>query len=296
MKRLGVLIGLAFLVLLQGCDFFEKKSKEVVVAECYGKYLYESDLQGVVPKNTSIMDSVHRVNAFIDSWIQRQVLLHQAENNLSKEDLDLKKQVEEYRNSLVIYTYETKLIDQRLDTIVSEEEIEAYYEENKDNFQLHTTMVKVAYVILDENCKQKDLFNKLMSDRDTLMLQNLDVLSTYYAVNSYLDIDNWIRLDELTSIVPIEIFNVESFLKKNKFVCFDWNEYTCMVRFEDYLLEESVTPLEMERDNIRSIILTRRKKELLDRMKVSLYEKAKKSQAFEVYVGMPAFNNPNDND
>jgi hypothetical protein len=296
MKRLGVLIGLAFLVLLQDCDFFEKKSKEVVVAECYGKYLYESDLQGVVPKNTSIMDSVHRVNAFIDSWIQRQVLLHQAENNLSKEDLDLKKQVEEYRNSLVIYTYETKLIDQRLDTIVSEEEIEAYYEENKDSFQLHTTMVKVAYIILDENCKQKDLFNKLMSDRDTLMLQNLDVLSTYYAVKSYLDVDNWIRLDELTSIVPIEIFNVESFLKKNKFVCFDWNEYTCMVRFEDYLLEESVTPLEMERDNIRSIILTRRKKELLDRMKASLYEKAKKNQAFEVYVGMPAFNNQNDNE
>jgi hypothetical protein len=295
MSRFGVLIGVFSLLLLQGCDFFEKKSKEVVVAECYGKYLYESDLQGLVPENTSVMDSLHRVNAFIDSWIQRQVLLHQAETNLSKEELDLKKQVEEYRNSLVIYAYETKLIDQRLDTVVSEEEIEAYYEENKDNFQLHTNMVKVAYVILDEDCKQKDIFQKLLSDRDTLMLQNLDVMSTYYAVNSYLDIDNWIRLDELINVVPIEILNVENFLKKNQFVRFDWNEYTCMVRFVDYLLEESVSPMDLEHDNIKSIILARRKKELLDKMKTALYENAKKNHAFEVYVGMPVIDNENDN-
>ena len=296
MKKLAVLIGMVTVLLLQGCDFFEKHPKETVVAECYGKYLYESDLQNIVPENTSILDSVHRVNAFIDSWIRRQVLLHQAESNLSKEELDLRKQLEEYRNSLVIYTYETQLIDQKLDTVVSEEEIEAYYEENKDNFQLHTTMVKAAYVILDDDCKQKDLFKKLMSDKDTLMLQNLDVLSNYYAVKGYLDVDNWIRLDELINIVPIEIYNVESFLKKNKFVCFDWNDYTCMVRFEDYLLEESVSPLELEHDDIKSVILTRRKKELLDRMRTAVYEDAKRNRAFEVYAGMSSLDNVNNNE
>ena len=294
MNRLAVFFGLTLLLLLQGCDFFAKNAKEVVLAECYGKYLYESDLEGVVPENTNPLDSIHRVNAFIDSWIQRQVLLHQAETNLSKEELDLKKQVEEYRNSLVIYAYETKLIDQRLDTLVSESEIESYYEENKDNFQLHTTMVKAVYVILDEDCKQKDLFQKLLSDRDTLLLRNLDVMANYYAVNSYLDVDNWIRLDELTTVVPIEILNAESFLRKNKFVRFDWNAYTFMVRFEDYLLEESITPLEMERDNIKRMILARRKKVLLDKMKASLYEEAKKNKAFEVYVGMPAIDNQNE--
>lgn len=291
MKKLAVFIGIISVLLIQGCDFFRKHPKEAVVAECYGKYLYESDLKHIVPENTNILDSVHRVNAFIDSWIRRQVLLHQAESNLSKEELDLSKELEEYRNSLIIYTYETQLINQKLDTVVSEEEIEAYYEENKDNFQLHTTMVKAAYVILDDDCKQKDLFKKLMSDRDTLMLQNLDVLANYYAVKSYLDVDNWIRLDELTNIVPIEIYNVESFLKKNKFVCFDWNDYTCMVRFEDYLLEESLSPLELEHDDIKSVILARRKKELLDIMQTALYEVAKKSKAFEVYAGMPSFDN-----
>lgn len=295
MKKVGVLIGIAFLILLAGCDYFQKSSKEVVVAECYGKYLYESDLQGIVPEGASIMDSIQRVSTFIDSWIKRQVLIHQAENNLDKAKLDLKKQMEEYRNSLIIYEYESQLINQKLDTVVSEDEIAEYYEQNKEDFQLRNTMVRVAYVILnedeDKDNKQKATFQKLLSDPDTLLLQNIDILANYYAVKSYVDVDQWMRLDDLTNIIPIEIFNAESFLRKNKFVCFDMNEYTYMVRFVDYLLEESTSPLEMVSDNIKSVILARRKQEMLEKMKTSLYEKAKRDRAFEVYVGSPTLYN-----
>jgi hypothetical protein len=291
MKKIGALIGIAFLLLMAGCDYFQKSSKEVVVAECYGKYLYESDLVGIVPEGSTIMDSIQRVSTFIDSWVRRQVLIHQAENNLNKEELDLKKQMDEYRNSLVIYAYESQLIDQKLDTIVSEDEIAEYYEHNKEDFQLRNTMVRVAYVILDEGSKQKEMFRKLLSDPDTLLLQNIDIQATYYAVKSHVDVDQWMRLDELTSIVPIEIFNAESFLKKNKFVCFDMNEYTYMVRFVEYLLEESTSPLELVSDNIKSVILAQRKQALLDKMHTSLYDKAKRDRAFEVYVGSPTLYN-----
>lgn len=293
MNRLAVLIGISFLLLLQGCDFFEKKSKEVVVAECYGKYLYASDLQGIVPEGTATLDSIQRINSFIDSWIQRQVLLHQAETNLSKEKLNLEKQLEEYRNSLVVYAYESQLIEQKLDTVVSEDEITEFYEQNKEDFQLRTTMVRAAYVIVKEDSKQIAAFEKLMNDKDTLMLQNLDVLATYYAEKSYLDVDHWIRLDELTNIVPIEILNVESFLKKNKFVRLDSDDYVYMVRFEEYLLEESISPLEMQYNNIKNVILTHRKKALLDRMRTAVYEKAKKERAFEKYVGTPVIDSKN---
>ena len=287
MKKIGVLIGIAFLTLLAGCDYFQKSSKEVVVAECYGKYLYESDLIGLVPEGTPTMDSIQRVSTFIDSWVRRQVLIHQAESNLNKEMLDLDKQMEEYRNSLIIYTYESQLIDQKLDTVVSDDEIAEYYEQNKEDFQLRNTMVRVAYVILEEDSKQKPDFKKLLSDPDTLMLQNIDIQATYYAVKSFVDVDQWMRLDELTNIIPIEIFNAESFLKKNKFVCFDMNEYTYMVRFVDYLLEESTSPMEMVRDNIKSVILAQRRQTLIDKMQTALYEKAKREMAFEVYVGSP---------
>ena len=291
MKKIGARIGITFLLLMAGCDYYQKNSKEVVVAECYGKYLYESDLVGIVPEGTTIMDSIQRVSTFIDSWVRRQVLIHQAENNLNVEELDLKKQMDEYRNSLVIYAYESLLINQKLDTVVSEDEIAEYYEQNKEDFQLRNTMVRVAYVILEEDNKQEEAFRKLMSDPDTLLLQNIDVLAMYYAAKSYLDVDQWMRLDELTNIIPIEILNAESFLKKNKFVCFDMNEHIYMVRFVEYLLEESTSPLEMVRDNIKSVILAQRKQALIEKMHTSLYEKAKRDRAFEVYVGSPTLYN-----
>lgn len=287
MRNLGFGIGLICLLLLQGCDLFSKKSKEIIVAECYGKYLYESDLNSVA-QGVDATDSIARVNAYIDSWVRQQLLLHQAEANLSPEELDFTKQIEEYRNSLVVYAYETQLISQKLDTVISEVEIETYYEQNKESFVVRNTLVRVAYVVLDEKCKQKNDFRMLMSDHDTLMLQKLDALATDYALTSYLDVDQWMRLDRLTEIIPLEIYNVESFLKKSKFVSFDKDGMLYLARIEDYLLEESISPIEMERDNIKALILMRRKKDLIDRMQTSLYEDAQREHAIEVYVGVPA--------
>lgn len=283
MRKTLCLLTVLVLLSLTGCNGYLSQSDRVVVAECYGVRLYADELQGMFPSDIGKMDSLAQVNAYVNSWIHRQILVHQAEINLPAEQLDFSKQLEDYRNSLVIYAYETQMIEQYLDTVVGDEEIAAYYEENKENFQLRSTMVKVAYVILDEECSQMKEFKKLMSDRDTLDLAQLDVLVESDAVSGFLDVDSWVRLDDLLEQVPIEIYNFESFLKKNKFVSFEKDNLTYMVRFEDYLLEKSVSPLEIERENIKDVLLLKRKKELLSRLNVELYEKAQKEKVFEIY-------------
>ena len=283
MRISGFLLSVILLLSAAGCRDYLMKSDRIVVAECYGHKLYAEDLEGVVPADVGRMDSLSRVNAFIDSWIRTQLLIHQAEINLPPEQLDFSKQLQDYRNSLTIYAYESQLIEQYMDTIVNEQEIETYYEEHKENFQLRSTMVKVAYVILDENCKFMKDFKQLMSRRDTLMMNQLDELVEQYAVSSFLDVDEWVRLDDLLSKVPLEIFNAESFLKRNRFVSFEKDNFVYLVRFEDYLMEKSVSPLEMESDNIKSIILLKRKKELLQQMNADLYERAKNEKVFEIY-------------
>ena len=281
--RKPVLLLLVLLATVVGCRDYLVKSDRVLVAECYGNKLYVEDLAGVVPAESTRLDSLSRVNAFIDSWIRRQLLIHQAEKNLSPEQLDFSKQLQDYRNSLIIYAYETQMIEQYLDTVVSEEELVQYYEENKQNFQLRSTMVKTAYVVLDSESKHKKEFQQLMSNRDTLMLPKLDALASHYAVSSFLDVDTWVLFDDLLNQVPIEVYNTESFLKKNKFVSFEKENLVYMIRFEDYLLEESVSPIEIERENIRNIILLIRQKNLLSQMNSGLYEKAQKEHVFEIY-------------
>lgn len=283
MRATGILLSVIVLLSAASCRDYLMKSDRIVVAECYGHRLYAEDLEGVVPQDASRMDSLSRVNAFIDAWIRTQLLIHQAEINLPPEELDFSRQLQDYRNSLTIYAYESQIVEQYLDTLVSEKEIADYYEEHKENFQLRSTMVKVAYVVLDVDCKHLKDFQQVLSRRDTLMMSELDELVDKYAISSFLDVDEWVRLDDLLSKVPLEIFNAESFLRKNRFISFEKDNLVYLVRFEDYLMEKSVSPLEIEGDNIKSVILLKRKKELLQQMNADLYERAKKEKVFEIY-------------
>lgn len=283
MRKLSLAVLLATMFIVFGCRDYYMKTERITIAECYGKKLYAEDLEGVVPAGMSKIDSLDRVNAFVDSWIRRQLLIHQAENNLPANEQNFTKQLEDYRNSLIIYAYESQLIGKYLDTIVSDEEIAAYYENHKQNFQLRYTMVKVAYVAVDSDNKHLKDFKKLMSNRDTLMLPQLNALAEHTAATSYFDVDTWVRLDELLERVPLEIYNTESFLKKNRFVSFEKDNLTYMIRFEDYLMEESVSPLEIEQANIKNILLLKRQKELLSKMNEDLYKKAEEENVFEIY-------------
>lgn len=283
MRKLAFALGVLVTLVATGCRDHFMQSDRIVVAECYGNKLYPEDLEGVVPADASKIDSLSRVNDFIDSWIRRQLLIHQAEINLTAEQRDFSKQLQDYNNSLLIYAYETQMIDQYLDTVVSDAEIADYYEEHKENFQLRSNMVKVAYVILKNDCKQKKEFQQVMSNRDTLVLPQLNALASQYAVSSFLDVDSWIRLDDLLMTVPMEIYNTESFLRKNHFVSFEKDDLIYMIRFEDHLMAESVSPIEIESDNIKNIILLKRKKDLLSQMNADLYEKAVKEKVFEIY-------------
>lgn len=284
MRKISFIVVLSCFFMMFGCDVtLPNQEKGNAIARVYDKYLYESDLSAVVYPGITKLDSIARVTAYVDSWVRREILLYQAEKNLSEQDLDFTKRLEEYRNSLVLYTFETQLVEQKLDTIISDEEIEMYYEENKDNFQLRYTLVKVAYVVVDEHAKEKKVFRDLLKNQDTLLINDFDNLAQEYALSYFSDVDQWMRLDDLLEVIPLEIFNTESFLKRNKFVSFDKDNFTYMVRFDDYLLEESVSPLDIERGKIRNIILMKRKKMLLNQMNIDLYEKAIREGAFDIY-------------
>lgn len=154
MKRFA--IGLILVLALFSCQNSKNGSGDKAIATIYDKVLYQSDLQSVLYEGISVNDSLVRTKAFIDSWIRRQLLIHQAENNIDKSELDFSRQIEDYRNSLIIYKYESMLIEQNLDTVVSENEIVKYIE---DNSALELDSLVVKDIIL--NMRKKELIEKM---------------------------------------------------------------------------------------------------------------------------------------
>lgn len=166
MRKLG--LWLLFCMVLASCQNLYNKANNDIVATAYGKNLYKSDLQGVVYSGMSRNDSIAQARSYIDTWVRRQIVIHHAEANLSKEQLDFSQQLEDFRNSLIIFKYESELVEQNLDTAVSQEEIIAYCQ--NDTLSVDTNAIR--YIILNNRKKEllqkmsDGLYNKALKDRD----------------------------------------------------------------------------------------------------------------------------------
>lgn len=167
--KISIATGLMLVLALFSCQNSKNGKDDKPVAAIYDKVLYQSDLQGIMYDGISTNDSLVRTKVFIDNWIRRQLLIHQAENNLDKSELDCVKEMEDYRNSLIIFKYESEMIEKNLDTVVSDEEIAKYVADGSIPEGMETEAIRS--IILNMRKKEliekmnKSLYNKAVKER-----------------------------------------------------------------------------------------------------------------------------------
>lgn len=276
-------ISLIFLSFFSTCQKEKVEDKGEVIVSVYGKKLYKTDLENIVYDGISYNDSVLRAKVYIDKWVRNQLLIRQAENNLKPEQLDFSKRLEEYRNSLVINKYETELINQNLDTEVTEDQIYDYYKNNSGEFRLNRDIVKVASVTLPKDSKRKWVFTKWIRNYDTLMVDTLTYLANKYALEYDFNIKDWHDFEDVANIYNLKIKDNKSFLSNKKYFVVNDDETYTLVKICEYRLVGDESPCEMETDRIKYIILTNRKKALLENLYKDLHSKAIQDNALEVF-------------
>jgi hypothetical protein len=271
------------LILLTSCSGFFKKKTERTLARAYGEYLFESDMKGVVAPGISAKDSIMIVKSYVDSWVRQRLILHQAEKNLQSSQLDFSKQLENYKNSLIIFEYENQLIRQKLDTVVTDEESGNYYNTNPNTFLVRDIIVRVQYAKLPLKSKfipQARLL--LLSDKPDDRNKLAD-LCEQQSFGYFIDDQKWIYFTDLMNEVPLRPADRDDFLKKNRQVEVNDQTFTWLIRFRDYRLRDSNSPLELEKQKIHDIILNKRKMQLLGKMHEYIYQNGLKQNDFEVF-------------
>ncbi|MGE5424258.1 MAG: hypothetical protein ACM3N9_02775 [Syntrophothermus sp.] len=275
-----LIISLVFLV---SCTGFFRKKTERTLARVYDDYLYENDIRHVVPRGTSEKDSITLVRNYIDNWIHQKLVIHQAESNLTSDQMDFSQQLEDYKNSLVIYAYENELVRQKMDTLVTDEDVEQHYEQNSQNFLLKENIVQIRYVKLPKDSKMVKQFRKWLDFSDPEEKLLLVSQCSKFATDYYLDDENWISFNDLLNQVPIKTYNEEDFLKNRKFLEYQDSLYIYLVKFRDFKIKESVSPLSFEKERIKNIILNKRKSDLIQKMRDDLYSNASRKNDFEIF-------------
>ena len=175
------------------------------------------------------------------------------------------------------------MVNQKLDTLISDGEIEAYYNENQKNFLLKENIVLLQYVKLPLSSKNANRFKALLYSDEPADKTSLSELSEKYAVDYFLDDQNWLLFNDVLNQLPIKTYDQEEYLKNHKNIETQDSLYYYIIRFRDFKIKENVSPLSFEKERIRHIILNKRKMELIGKMHRDVYDNALKKRDFEIY-------------
>jgi hypothetical protein len=288
--RLAIFI-LALAILLPGCDLIKRKrddlnneSKRKAIARVNNTLLYEDELKGIVPDKTTKDDSAARINAYVNSWVRKQLLMQEALKTISIDEAELERKVLEYRYSLIGYEFQNYYIQQHLNDSVSETEIEAYYKQHLDNFILKQNIIRGTYIKVAKDAPRtkriKDLmFSPKEKEKNELKSYCLSFSAAYHIADS-----SWIEFDKLTVNSPLSDFpNKIQFLRTYNFYETSDQNYLYFLKVDGYKISDNVSPLEFVRQDIKNIILNKRKVELAKKLEDEVYENATKRKDFEVF-------------
>ena len=256
-----------------------------VVAKVGNHKLYRNQLQSYIPAGVSPEDSAGLAKRYINAWAEDLLLLDMAEEQLSEADKDVTKELEEYRRTLLKYRYEQLYINQRLDTLITEEEIQRYYQANTDRFRLERPLLKARYMIISADARSLKTLKSLMSSDDEADVMEADSLGAY-AAHKYADAaDTWMDAITLAQEMGTDYRTLlASINNKSQFAEVDDGSGNLRIAYiAEMAPEGKPAPVEYVTERIRDIILSNRKRKLETDLEQDLLEDALRNQKFVIY-------------
>ncbi|MBP2832302.1 peptidyl-prolyl cis-trans isomerase [Aquimarina sp. U1-2] len=280
--RYSVIIALAIAIV--SCKKFGDQLKKERIARVNQSYLYKEDIQDLVPDAMSAEDSITIVQNYINTWATRQLFIDQAKRNLSEEELrEFDELVEKYQSTLYINAYQNAVINKSIDMEITQEDLESYYTQNIENFNLNEELVQLRYLHLPPNYSNIVATQRRLNRFNEEDIDELTLKQEAYRAYSFND-STWVKLDQVLRKIPILRKQDRSkLLKSGKYMQLRDSTGVFMVKIKDVLKRKEQAPLAYIKPTIRQIILNKRKLELIKKIEKDITKDAVENKQFEVY-------------
>ncbi len=286
-----LLLGCLVASILAGCDLIRMKkgngdenAEHKPIARVNDSYLYLDELKGIVPADASKEDSSARISSYVNSWIRKQLLLTEAAKNIDINEAEVERKVLDYRYSLIGYEFQNFYIKKNLNDSITPAEIEEYYKAHLDNFILKQNIIQGCYIKVPKTAPRIQRIKELMyatkaSDKNELKSYCLSFSAAYQLPDS-----TWIEFDKLTANSPLaDIPNKVQFLYNYRFYETNDANFLYLLKIDAFKISDNVSPIEFVEEDIKNIILNKRKVELAKKLEDEVYENAAKRKDFEVF-------------
>ncbi len=284
MKQRFRYIVFIFITISQSCDYFTiKKDTRKPVARVNNTYLYKEDLKNIFTKDITKSDSLLLARNYIDNWVKQQLLLSKAQLNLEDKKEAFDKLVKKYREDLFINSYKEAVVKQYLDTKITADDIDEFYQKNSQNFKLNEELVKLKYIRIGKDVLNKKELIKLFKsskkeDLDSLQSKEL------FLKSHHLNDSIWVKYSDILVKIPIlKTFDKKQLLKKGTFIQKEDSISLYLVAIKQVLKRNQVAPKSYITPTIKQMILHQRKLLLLRNIEETLIDDANKKQQFEIY-------------
>lgn len=284
LKAYKTILFFGLISMISSCNFFNSGHSKEYVARVHDTYLEKKEVEKAIPKNLKGEDSIIFVNNYINRWATDQLLLEGARINLSQEKQnEFNTMVKEYQKTLYSEAYKDMIIANRMDTLITDQEIEEYFNSHESNFKLNENLVKLRYIQLPADYPDADdlkenfiRFNE--EDREEFEKESIKFES--FSFNDSI----WVQSRTLQRrIPPLKDERPEVYLKKDKFIELNDSLSLYLIFIKEVLSHNEQAPLSYVKPTVKQILLNKRKLKFEKRFKKDITKDALEENTFEIY-------------
>lgn len=254
-----------------------------VVARVGKEKLYKSELEKFIPDFSSPEDSARLAEQYIDTWATDLLYMRVADEQLSKSEIDVSTELESYRHSLIKYRYEQRYLHERLDTLVTDDQVTTYYKAHPADFALKRPILKVRFVDVMKDSPNKDAILKMMSSDEYDDVQRADTLAKSTALKYFDNSNVWMDAADLAKSFGVGYEEMLSKMQGDVITIEPHGRGDLLYAYVIDIIRSGTAPIEFCSSSIRDLILSNRKRDLLKSLEQDLLDNARESKQFVIY-------------
>lgn len=247
------------------------------ILEVEGKFLYEDDIEKVIPPNVDKKDSTEIADSYIQKWVTDVLMYENAKRNVTNQK-EIDEMVEDYRKSLTIHQYQQKMIVQRLPEAPAEEDIKAFYDQYSDQLLLNENVIQGLLLIVPEKAPKLSSVRSWVQSGNTKSLESIEKYSLQNAISYDYFGDKWVSFTEILKKVPIQVEDPAEFVSSRRFIEASDSAQHYFLRIESFRKTGQVEPYEMAKNRISNILLNKQKADFISQFEKELYNDAVKNE------------------
>lgn len=268
-------------IIFLGCSGNEQDRQTDIVARV-GPYELKKErvAQPYVHGNSST-DSAQMSQQFVEHWAMDKAFELEAMEKLSSRD-ELDQLIDAYRSSLLTHLFEKQIVEEELDSVITSDQLQSYYESNKSQYILTSSILRVHFIAVKKDRQEIDAMTKWWKEiEEPAYLDSLIDICHGSAEVFLLEDSAWYKQEQLEAVLPDQALRrVGGSIQETSF---STDSMRYFLRILERIPDTEIAPLSFIEKQARKVILYRRRQTLIREKRQAIFDGALKANRIKLY-------------